>query len=309
MSPSEIANLLRTAADEEMTSEQSQRLEAHLEAHPADRAIIDFERRLREAVGRVMGADEAPAGLRDQLRSPQAGLTEPLSFDAGARAASAPVARGAHGARAGRGRWLPSGLAAGFLLLIGAAVVISVISPRQLFEWFRPSQINVDVEGVSGFPSEHHRCATDEQYARKKFNIHSAEELESHLRNDFGWEVEVPDLSAFGYNLLDAGDCTMGAGGSGVDSIHLRYSNDQNVVSVWIEHSLPSELTHSAGLKEGVAYRIVPLDRRMGRDEDNAYFAWRIGEYVFRFVPASVDRSREMAVGIGMPDVTPSDFN
>jgi len=304
MSPSEIANLLRTAADEEMTSEQSQRLEAHLEAHPADRAIIDFERRLREAVGRVMGADEAPESLRDEVVSLGGARVEPLPFE------TAAVGPGAArpGVREGR-RFLPSGLAAGFLLLIGAAVVISVISPRQLFEWFRPSQINVDVEGVSGFPSEHHRCATDEQYARKKFNIHSAEELESHLRNDFGWEVEVPDLSAFGYNLLDAGDCTMGAGGSGVDSIHLRYSNDQNVVSVWIEHSLPSELTHSAGLKEGVAYRIVPLDRRMGRDEDNAYFAWRIGEYVFRFVPASVDRSREMAVGIGMPDVTPSDFN
>lgn len=298
MNRAEIANLLRAAADEELSVAERARLETHLAANPADRAFIDFERRLREAVARVMAAERAPDSLRGEIESHmEAQIGETLSFASASRAQA-------------QRRWRvrPSGLAAGFVLLIGAAVVVSVMNPSLLSDWRRASTINVDAEVGLGFADEHRRCATDEQYAREKLDLHSREELLAHLQGDLGWEVEAPDLSAFGFTLRSAGDCAIGGSAAGVGSVHLLFDDGAKAVSVWIEHSLPSELTHSARLEEGRAYRIAPIDRRRGRDEANAYFAWRVGEYVFRFVPASVENAREMAVAIGMPDVEPTEF-
>ncbi len=298
MNRAEIANLLRAAADDELPPAERARLEAHLKANPADQAFIDFERRLRDAVARVMGAEQAPESLRGEIQSHLAEAGEGLSF-----------ARAVRERNRRPRRLVPSGLAAGFLLLIGAALVVSVINPSLLFDWRRASTINVDVEIGLGFPDEHRRCATDEQYAQDKLDLRSREELQVHLRRDLGWQVEVPDLSEFGFQLRSAGDCTIGSAAAGVGSVHLLFDDGAGAVSVWIEHSLASDLTHSARLEEGRAYRIAPIDRRRGRDEANAYFAWRVGEYVFRFVPASVANAREMAVAIGMPDVEPTDFN
>ncbi len=297
MNRAEIANLLRAAADEELSGAERARLETHLAANPADRAFIDFERRLREAVARVMGAERSPDSLRGEIESHLSGDGEVLPFALASRAQA-------------QRRWRvrPSGLAAGFVLLIGAAVVVSVINPSLLSDWRRASTINVDAEVGLGFADEHRRCATDEQYAREKLDLHSREELLAHLERDLGWEIEAPDLSEFGFVLRSAGDCAIGGAAAGIGSVHLLFDDGAVAVSVWIEHSLPSELTHSARLEEGRAYRIAPIDRRRGRDEANAYFAWRVGEYVFRFVPASVENAREMAVAIGMPDVEPTEF-
>lgn len=296
MLPIDLANLLRIAADDELTAEQSDRLRAHLALHPEDEAFVEFERRLRAAVGRVMGKDQAPASLRLAVRASFEPASQALPFGS----AAAPWA--------GRRRpFVPSGLAAGFLLLIGAAVVLSIAAPRDWFDWRRPVHIPIGVEGSLGFPGEHLRCATDEHYARSKLSLQSLDEVRAHLSDDLRWNVPVPDLSSFGYRFLNAGDCSVI--GRGSDLIHLRFGSDADVVSVWIERSHPSDLTHSAGLREGLAYRVVPVDRGMTRDLDKAYYAWRRGEYVLRLVPASAVQSREMAVAIGMPDVAPIDFN
>ena len=59
--------LVRAAADGELTPEQERLLEAHLQANPADRAGIEFERALRAAVGRSMGQERAPAHLAERI--------------------------------------------------------------------------------------------------------------------------------------------------------------------------------------------------------------------------------------------------
>lgn len=304
MSPSEITNLLRIAADDELTAEQSQSLEAHLAAHPEDHEFVAFERRLRAAVGRVMGAAVAPAALRSRLEAELHAPTESLRL-----AGTASMRPQAPAAAGSRRILMPSGLAAGFLLLVGVAVVIGVTGHSDWFDWFSPNQIQISSKGGAlGFPvQEHQLCAKDELYAQRKFTLHSESELRAHISNDLQWDVAVPDLSPFGFTLHDAGDCR--AGGGSADSIHIRYVNDSTTVSVWIEHSLPSELTHSAGLEEGHAYYITPTNVQSVKDESNAYYAWRHGEFVFKLVPASAAESRKLAVSIGMPDVTPEEFH
>lgn len=248
-----------------------------------------------------MRSEAAPDSLREAVHSSFGSATESLPFEpVGSFAADRSASR--------RGRrFIPSGLAAGFFLLIGAAVVLSIAGPRHWFDWGRPAQIHIGIEGSLGFPGEHLRCATDQQYARSKLSLHSLDEVRSHLSDVLRWSVPVPDLSSFGYRFLDAGDC--GVIGRRSDLVHLRFTSDDGVVSVWIERSHPSDLTHSAGLREGLAYRVVPVDRGQTRDLGQAYYAWRRGQYVFRLVPASAAESRDMAVAIGMPDVPPTEFN
>ncbi len=295
MNLSETTNLLRRAADEELTSEEVQALESHLAAHPQDREFIAFERRLRGAVGRVMGDVSAPQDVRAAV---QAQAAQPALRLAGT-AASAPGALRA----APRRLLAPSGLAAGVVLLVGAAVVIGLSGRADWFDWFRAPQIDISSEdGSLGFPiDEHRRCESDATYAQKKFTLHSREQLRQHFADELHWNVSLPDLGAFGYEFAEAGNCSVGRGT--VDSVHLRYTNGPSTLSVWIEQSMPSDLTHSAAIVEGHAYLVTPTNREAARDAKGAYYAWRDCDFVYRLVPASVDQAREMAVAIGMPDV------
>lgn len=304
MISSEITNLLRIAADGELTEQQSQSLESHLAAHPGDHEFIAFERRLRAAVGRVMSDAAAPADLRSgveaQIHTPAPSLRLVGSAASGPSAFTAPRHRRL---------FVPSGLAAGFLLLVGVAVLIGVTGHSDWFDWFTPTRINVSDQSrsLNFLVQEHELCAKDEMYAQRKFTLHNEAEVRSHLSNDLHWDVEMPDLSSFGFELHDAGDCVAGSGSA--DSVHLRYMNGATTLSLWIEHSLPSELTHSAGLLEGHAYYITPTNHPSVQDAACAYYAWRVGDFVYDLVPASVGNAREIAVSIGMPDVTPEAFN
>jgi len=299
-----MTNLLRIAADGELTEQQSRRLDSHLAANPGDHEFLAFERRLRAAVGRVMGEAAAPSDLRSRIEAQLHAPVESLSL--AGRAASRPLTLPA---LRRRHLFVPSGLAAGFLLLVGVAVLIGVTGHADWFDWFTPTKITVsDQRGPLNFPvQEHELCARDEVYAQRKFTLHTQAEVRAHITDDLHWDVSVPDLSSFGYSLHDAGDCV--AGGGAADSIHLRYMNGSTPLSLWIEHSLPSELTHSADLQEGHAYYITPTNRQSLQDASRAYYAWRVSDFVYKIVPASVDNSREMAISIGMPDATPESFN
>ncbi len=305
MNPAETTNLLRLAADEELTAEQAIALEAHLAAHPEDLEFVAFERRLRAAVGRAMGDVAVPTELRAAVQAQLSAPAHSLRL-----AGDVAPAASAVGAGSSRRRWfVPSGLAAGFLLLVGVAVVIGVMGRSDWFDWFRSPQINISNEGGSlGFPiQEHQRCITDASYARRKFTIHTQDALARHLAKDLRWDVTIPDLSPFGYVFEDAGNCNVGGGS--VESVHLRYVNDSTTVSVWIERSRPSDLTHSATFEEGHAYFVTPTDRRALPDGQSAYYAWRSGDFVYRIVPGSAGESRAMAVSVGMPDVTPEQIH
>lgn len=305
MSPSETANLLRMAADGELTAEQLQALRAHLAANPEDRAFVEFERQLRAAIGRVMGEASAPPQVRARVESALHQAGAPLRL-VGSRAEE-PLVGGP--ARGRRRIFVPSGLAAGFLLLVGAAVVIGVLGKADWFDWgtLRPIPVGNN-GGTLGFPiEEHRRCASDFEYAQRKFTIHGESDLRSHLADKLQWDVNAPDLATFGFALQDAGECSAGSGS--VQAVHIRYSNGQTALSVWIEHSLPSELTHSADLQEDHAYLVTPTNRNSAPDEASAYYAWRVGDFVYRLVPASAPKAREMAVASGMPDVQPESFN
>lgn len=253
MNLSETTNLLRRAADDELTSEEVQALESHLAARPQDQEFIAFERRLRGAVGRVMGDVSAPQDVRAAV---QAQVAQPALRLAGTAAAAPGMRRGAP-----RRLLAPSGLAAGFVLLVGAAVVIGLSGRADWFDWFRAPQIEISSEdGALGFPiDEHRRCESDATYAQKKFTLHSREQLEKHLASELHWDVSLPDLTAYGYEFADAGDCSVGRGT--VDSVHLRYASESDAVSVWIEQSMPSDLTHSAAIVEGHCYYVTPTNR------------------------------------------------
>lgn len=69
LSLSSDAALVRAAADGEVTAADQRRLDGLLDSNPDWSSRMEFERSLREATGRVMGAVSTPAGLADRVRA------------------------------------------------------------------------------------------------------------------------------------------------------------------------------------------------------------------------------------------------
>ena len=68
MEPLTREQLLRSAADDELSEEQLRALEDDLAEHPEDELILENERSLRGAVKRIMyGEVVIPSGLRDRV--------------------------------------------------------------------------------------------------------------------------------------------------------------------------------------------------------------------------------------------------
>ncbi len=65
--PTRRSRLLRGAADGELSATEQAELEAHLAARPEDRAVLDFERRIRHEVGRALGTGTVPSELAARI--------------------------------------------------------------------------------------------------------------------------------------------------------------------------------------------------------------------------------------------------
>lgn len=280
--PASIATLLRLAADGELSEQQEAELRAHLEAHPEDRARVEFDKKLRDACGCACAPDCcAPESLRTRVLA--------CCADAAAGGAQDPQLADRLAARAeetrDRGFWSGRAIArfgtiAAVIALVGLVSYMVGRSTPPGGPQGQPTIRTVE-ERISNFVrTEHNRCEKSSPEIGKKFTITDPRELPAAFESMIGQPFSlacVLDADAHGLRFVDAGRCYPPGG----DAIHVRFvteDEDASPVSLWIQKdddSLPMEdgVTYTAGegcdcvrfwRVDGVRYVLISSQEQAG---------------------------------------------
>ena len=116
----DLPTLLRAAADGELTPAERARLDEHLGANEGDAARVAFERGLRSACGRAMGAQRCPDALRASIERIAAESNPEYAAGVEARAEETRSASFWNSPKLGR----VLGAAAAVVLMIGVGAVL-----------------------------------------------------------------------------------------------------------------------------------------------------------------------------------------
>ena len=218
MSEPPTAARVRQYCDEELPAPEAGQFERELAADPALAGRVEFERRLRDSVGRVM-QDDCPrpsADLADRIRARLA-EAEPAA-DANRQGALA-------GALAAflRGPQRASIFAvAATLVLVGGAVLVGIFGTP--IDGWRPRPVNLVAEALPFVSGEHDRCAGSVEAREAKAPFRRPEEAALQLSDRLGIRVLAVSLTnrleREGWSFVGGGRC-----GVPVDdpSCHLIY--------------------------------------------------------------------------------------
>lgn len=250
--PSDLTpdQLVRLAADDELTPESRAAFERLRAADPLVDARVETERALRSAVSRIMGQAKAPAGLADRLRAAMAqegstetqastGIDSASAHDADPIPFQAPTASPTVVRSWQRPWWL--GVAAGFLL---AAGVMLVVSPWSLPTSSQNAGTNQGIFSTTNLVSyveeQHTSCANLGAIFERKMTYRdradaerAAIELLQVIPNVF--DLRAGELQDKGYRFAGLGRCKIPGDGA---SAHLMYaSTDESLppISLWIQ--------------------------------------------------------------------------
>jgi len=213
---SDLARLIRSSVDGELTREEEQALLAHLEREPGDAARVEFERELKSAVGRSMrGAYAAPPGLRDRVQAAisgeEAARPQPVVEVMAARTRERSFWRGT----AGR--------------LVAAAAVIAIAFGT--WTVFRPGlqgQVFTEPEGrvqLAGFLTREHRfCDEDKDFAARKLICRDPARLSENCEQWIGTSVPLAQLFEGPVRLVGMGPCAVPGRGR---SVHMQMELQQ----------------------------------------------------------------------------------
>lgn len=233
----DIAGLIRAGADGELTAEEQRALEAHLRANPTDGARVEFERELRSAVKRTMGASfRAPAGLRDRVA---AAIAADDPADDSGEAETRHVETIAERTRersfwAGAGRRVLAA-AAVIVLAFGAWYAVTQSAPQQSI--LRETDGRVIV--ASFLTREHRFCDADKDHAKRKLLCRDPNRLSENCNRWIGEPVSLASLfEGEGVGLIGMGPCSVPGQGR---SVHLQMTVTDNgrpiLVSIFIQEA------------------------------------------------------------------------
>jgi hypothetical protein len=261
--PDSPGALLRAAADDELAADDRARLDDLLAGRPGLSSGIDFERDLRAACGRVLGAVAAPAGLADRVRTAIAddALAAGLE-DASPRTTD-------------RGFWSRRAL------LSAAPAAVLLLAGALLFQASRVSRVPLDTDQLAyrqqlaGFLTEQHdkSCAglVDAQQ-RDPLRFTEPTACEEAMTERLGRHVRVPlcDTSRAVY-FAGGGPCGVpGQGPSG----HFLYNADAAPdISVFVKQDngeLPLEPGRTYALNTRACG--VPGSRILTRVDDGVLY-------------------------------------
>ncbi len=282
-------NLIQRAADGELTTpEELAAFERHLAEMPGDGVAVEDIRQLRAAVARVMGGEiVVPTGLRERIVR----ALELVEVGAESTAVIGRVdSKSGQGALPRHRRpWLiPSGFAAGILLLVGAAFLISlmtknVVDPNLLGGPGTASENEGDVDGSDGW-----LCTTLNDADLKLYDELGSEHggdlsLKGH---DFGFVGMKLDAEMFGGYALH----------------YARPEDTADEAVFWLMRSTGVDFGVPVGeMIEGVGYLVASDNGGVLAD----CLSWRNGDVVHFFrVTGAMDGSdevAEMARTLGMP--------
>lgn len=275
---------LRMAADGELGEAEREALEAHLARSLEDRARIQFERELRESVGRVMGGVRAPDALRARVseimaaaREGVAGLEdEAYAEPEAAREAPAPV-RLAPATRR-RSFWSRrqtlGALAAAAAVLLTASVFVWQIASMTRVP-LNAAQETYRAELVRHVAGEHRRMDDPEARGRKLV-MHEPAEVERF----FAEVIDAPEgdvrelIEGTATCIFEgAGNCHVpgATGASAHIRLDVRVGDAQTPVSIFVcpdPGTLPIEvgatyLIDAAACGEGATRVVAWTDGRL----------------------------------------------
>ena len=282
--PTNIAALLRAAADGELTDCQCEELEAYMARCPDTKSCaesqIAFEKAMRNCCGRAMSKPCCPDALRAKVAAMAAGSSDGSAVDTSVHA-NAPddneyAQRLAESNEHTRSRsfWSRAPLmsAAAALLVLAAGTLIW--QSASFTTQNAPMSLNIQQASyfnrVSNFVvREHNRCC-DDKVAQKKLIKNDINEAAAYFSQAFDNQLVVPDmLKAHGQiEFFGGGDCSVP---STPRSGHLRFdaiAPDGQRISLSLFVSPDPGLLP---MQEGMTY---PLDAEACQDAGARLFAW-----------------------------------
>ncbi|MDZ4754675.1 MAG: hypothetical protein SGJ11_09280 [Phycisphaerae bacterium] len=277
--------LLRGAADEQLSDAQQAELARHLEQRPEDQAVIALEKRLRETVVSA-SRGSAPEGLRDRIikmgsaaPSDEASLPFPA---VGARPRfrfSKPV------------RWLA--IAASLAILAGGAFVIL----RQSGVW-RTDDVQVAQQYrtslVTFIRAQHEECEVHADMIGMRFKTTKLGDVPTVFSHVLGNRPDIGHVEASGFKLRGAGPCAVPGRGESVRMVLESTADAQtsggrgSIVSIHIQQD-----TGELKLESGKTYRLVDEFAPKG-SAPAEIFVWRRDGFVY-FLTSNSESAMQLA--------------
>ncbi len=191
------AQSVRMYADAELAPEDAAEVRRSLEADEQHQRWVEFEQRLRQRVGSVMQEQSpaAPADLAARVRTALTAADDP-SADAAPEGPWLRLAAWFAGPRQANVFAVAASLA-----VVAGVVLLGIFGPQ--IGTGPPSAGLVPV--ASHVAEEHLQTVANPAMIRVMPHASAEEQLSGYL----GRRVEVPELSALGYELVDGGPCRL----------------------------------------------------------------------------------------------------
>jgi anti-sigma factor RsiW len=204
------AALIRCGADDELCEAGKECLREHLEAHPEDRARLEFDHELRGAVGRVMRESATPEGLCDRIKATLAdhAVADALEQRSGETRSKSFWAR-----------------PFGSIVSVAATLVLAFVLVQIVTDVVGGSQAHA--AEVRSFVGSQHRACVIETGGRK-WTMSSEDEVVARFEELTSKRIDLSALTACssrGLRFVAAGECGVPPNNR-AKSMHLRFESD-----------------------------------------------------------------------------------
>ena len=258
--------ILRAAADGELTLAKTAELERHIAAHPEDQRVIQFERELRGSVA-AFASKTAPAALRDRIVA--------MSSTAGMYRANLPlpsVSTQPHRRFSLSVRWLA--IAASVAIVAGGAFLTlrqhgsGPADGTLITQQYRTSL-------VSFIGTQHQECEVHADMIGMRFKTTKLDDVPSEFSKVLGGTPDIGHIESGGFKLLGAGPCAVPGRGKSVRMVLESTTDVQpnggrgSLVSIHIQQD-----TGELNLEAGKTYRLVDKIATSGSVAPEI-FVWR----------------------------------
>ena len=277
--------LLRGAADEQLSDAQQAELARHLERRPEDHAVIAFERRLRETVASA-SRGSAPAALRDRITT------------IGSASSSEEVSLPFPNVQT-RPRWRFSQTVRWFAVAASLAILASgaFVILRQSGVG-QPDDVQVAQQSrtslVTFISAQHEECEVHADMIGMRFKTTKLGDVPTEFSRVLGSTPDIGHVEESGFKLLGAGPCAVPGRGKSVRMV-LESTSDAppsggrgSIVSIHIQQD-----TGELNLESGKTYRLVDKIAPTG-SAPAEIFVWQRDGFVY-FLTSKSEPAMQMA--------------